>query len=307
MAGLCAAARLRDLGVPFRLVERGDRPGGSMLLSSCVVWRHRSVEAFAEECPNGDPALQALVVERLDEALEWLESLGARATERATGNSLTVGLRFDPRELTDALVRRAGEIELGTPLPPEFDGPVVLATGGFGGELARRLGLPLRANPWSDGDGRRLAEARGSAFRGGDGEFYGRLLPDAPGSVAEADYVRAAQLYGKHGVLAARDGRMLASGASWSEVELPQLLARAAGRGWLVVEGPTLEAPVRGRRVADLVAVAEELGAEVRRGRTTAELGLAGLGAPEKLRQPPFTAVAVVACVTHTLGGLAVD
>ena len=40
MAGLVAAARARELG-PSRVVfEKGTRPGGSMLLSSCVIWRY---------------------------------------------------------------------------------------------------------------------------------------------------------------------------------------------------------------------------------------------------------------------------
>ena len=39
MAGLCAAARARELGGAPVVHEKGSRAGGSMLLSSCVVWR----------------------------------------------------------------------------------------------------------------------------------------------------------------------------------------------------------------------------------------------------------------------------
>ena len=60
--------------------EKGDRPGGSMLLSSGVVWRHRDLEDFRRECPGGDPELQRLVHERLDDDLAWLERLGARSS-----------------------------------------------------------------------------------------------------------------------------------------------------------------------------------------------------------------------------------
>ena len=74
MAGLVAAARARELGVDVRVLEKGDRPGGSMLLSSCVVWRYRDFEEFRRQCPGGDPALQRLVWERLDDALDWLEA-----------------------------------------------------------------------------------------------------------------------------------------------------------------------------------------------------------------------------------------
>src|SRR2546423_983355 len=52
MAGLVAGARLRELGVEARVLEKGDRAGGSMLLSSGVVWRYRSFDAFRETCPD---------------------------------------------------------------------------------------------------------------------------------------------------------------------------------------------------------------------------------------------------------------
>ncbi len=102
MAGLAAAARARELGATAVVHEKGDRAGGSMLLSSGVVWRHRSLAEFHDECPGGDLALQRVVVEGLDEALDWLESLGAPVLEAETGNPRTVGRRFDTRGLTDA-------------------------------------------------------------------------------------------------------------------------------------------------------------------------------------------------------------
>ena len=40
MAGLAAAARARELGADVTVLEKGDRAGGSMLLSSGVIWRH---------------------------------------------------------------------------------------------------------------------------------------------------------------------------------------------------------------------------------------------------------------------------
>ena len=89
--------------------EKLDRPGGSMLLSSGVVWRHRDLEGFRAECPHGDASLQQLVIERLDEDIDWLERLGAPVLERDTGNDLTTGARFDTAGLTAALLRAAGD------------------------------------------------------------------------------------------------------------------------------------------------------------------------------------------------------
>ena len=105
MAGLVAAARARELGAEPLVLEKGDRAGGSMLLSSGVIWRHRTLDGFRAECPGGDPALQQVIVEQLDEAIEWLESLGAPVLEHETGNPRTIGKRFDTRGLTDALLR----------------------------------------------------------------------------------------------------------------------------------------------------------------------------------------------------------
>src|SRR3954469_23765528 len=113
MAGLCSAARAFELGSPPLLVEKGPRAGGSMLLSSGVVWRYRTFEEFRAQCPTGDERLQRpifgplgegrqrLIFGRLDEGLEWLESLGAPVVTRETGNPLTTGVRFDPAGLTE--------------------------------------------------------------------------------------------------------------------------------------------------------------------------------------------------------------
>ena len=58
MAGLVAAARLRELGKAAVVREKGARLGGSMLLSSCVIWRYRTWEDVRRECPGGDETLQ---------------------------------------------------------------------------------------------------------------------------------------------------------------------------------------------------------------------------------------------------------
>ena len=113
MAGLAAAARLRELGARPVVLEKGTRPGGSMLLSSCVIWHYRDWEQFRAECPGGDESLQRVVWERLEDAIEWLVSLGAPVVWDETGNPLTVGKRFDPVGLTEVLVRKVGDIEVG--------------------------------------------------------------------------------------------------------------------------------------------------------------------------------------------------
>ena len=230
-----------------------------MLLSSGVVWRHRTLEDFRAECPGGDPVLQARIVDALDEALDWLESLGAPTLARETGNPRTVGRRFDPRGLTDALVRAAGDVRLHEPL----SSPQILATGGFAARLARDRGLLLRANPWSEGDGLACALARGADLSAGQDEFYGRNLPAA---VPEELWVAAAQLYGRHALVLDEQGREFFPGEpSWSENDLVQATARLpGGAAWYVIDARALGERVRERTVADLVETARAAGGDVR-------------------------------------------
>jgi succinate dehydrogenase/fumarate reductase flavoprotein subunit len=293
MAGLVAAARARELGTAPVVLEKGDRAGGSMLLSSGVIWRHRSAEEFHEECPGGEDVLQRRLVAELDGALDWLESLGAEPAARETGNPRTVGRRFDPRTLTDVLVRAAGDVRLGQ----AFAEAQILATGGFAARLARERGLLLRANPWSEGDGLVYGLGRGADLSAGMDEFYGRALP---GPVPETDFVSAAQLYARHALVLDEEGRDLGE-AAWHESDLAQRLP--GGRAWYVVDARALRERVRDRTVEDLVEAARAAGGEV---RPAAELPFE-LPASPKLAEPPFLAVRVYAAVTHTIGGLRID
>ena len=299
MGGLATAARLRELGAEVTVLEKGDRPGGSMLLSSGVVWRHRSLEEFRAECPGGDPALQAAVLERLDECLDRLESFGAPVVHRETGNPRTVGRRFDPKGLTDALVRHVGKIALEEPIVELGDETTVLATGGFGGALARRLGLPVRGNPWSDGDGLRLALGRHAALSRGMDEFYGRALPAPPARIEPEDFVRLSQVYGRHALVMDEAGSVVARGdVDWHEADLVQRIARRpGGRAWYVLDDEALRQPLSDGTVADHVEAARAAGGTVVDARDL----------PFEVPGSARVAVHVVASVTHTIGGLAVD
>lgn len=282
MAGLVAAARARELGAEPVVYEKGTRAGGSMLLSSGFAWRYRSLEIFREQCPGGDPALQRLIVDRFDDALDWLESLGVELLTRETGNPLTVGARFDPRQLVKTL---GGDVRLGE----TTDEPTILATGGFPVRLARERGLLLRANPWSEGDGLDLARGRGAATAGDLGEFYGRAMA-AVDEVEEEDFVRLAQLYGRFATVTSEDGaHRFEAEPSWSETDLVQQIARwPGGRAWYAVEAASLEERVRDRTVGEMVEAAREAGASVE-------------------DQNGRIRVLVRAAVTQTLGGIRVD
>ncbi len=295
MAGLVAAARARELGARPVVHEKGSRPGGSMLLSSCVVWRHREWEDFRAECSTGDERLQRTLFERLDEGIAWLESLGATVLVHGTGNERTVGKRFDPRSLTETLVRAAGDVRLES----ESSDATILATGGFARRFAEERGLLLRANPWSDGAGLDLARARGAGLSAGIDEFYGRAMPAPPALIDEAGFVPLAQLYGRWSrVLDEAGAEIVHDPSDWSETRLVQAIAGRPGcRAWYLVDDRTLRRPVRERTVAQAIEAARAAGGAVI--------------PPEDL---PFEAPAgyrlavhVQAAVTHTIGGLRID
>jgi hypothetical protein len=276
MAGLVAAARLRELGHEPRVLEKGSRVGGSMLLSSCVVWRHLEWDRFRAECPGGDERLQRLIWERLDDALRWLESLGAKPVWRDTENPLTTGRRYDPGVLTRLLAEAAGEVELETPLPHDAEPPTLLATGGFPVRLATERGLLLRADPWSEGDGLDFAVARGAATTAGMDEFYGRVMPAPPARIREDDFVPLAQLYGRHARIFTDEWREITPPeVAWHENDLAQLVGP---RGWYVVT---------------------EANERIEKARAA--------GGTVVEREDGTLAVHVAAAVTHTIGGLQVD
>ncbi|HEX3805613.1 MAG TPA: FAD-binding protein [Gaiellaceae bacterium] len=298
MAGLVAAARLRELGADVAVREKGPRLGGSMLLSSCVVWRHREFDQFRAECPGGDERLQRLVWERLDDAIDWLVGRGAPVVWEETGNPRTVGKRFDPPGLVAAL---AGETELVA--DGLADGPLILCTGGFAAssELVARFVAPaaplrLRASPWSEGDGLRFAVDRGAALTGGMEEFYGRNMPDA--AWGEGELVSLSQLYARYARIFDEDGAEFFARAdvSWSETNVVQATARRPGaKAYYVLDEEALQQRVRDRTVAEMVESAPP----------EARISLEQL----PFDPPPgaVAAVRVVASITHTVGGLRVD
>ena len=304
MAGLCAAARSRELGGSPIVLEKGSRPGGSMLLSSGVVWRYRSLDEFRAQCPGGDPRLQELVHGRLDEGLEWLEAIGAPVLAQETGNPLTTGVRFDPKGLTEALVRAAGDVRLGQPVTVTVtvtDQPLLLATGGFQGDpdLVERFVRPaaalrLRANPWSAGDGLRAGLERGAGLSGGLDEFYGRNMADV--DFGEPEFVPLAQVYGRFARIFNDLGEEFIdhNDVSWSEIDLVQATAHQPGaRAWYVLDDEALDERVRERTVREIVA--------------EAPTRIEPADLPFPAAEGAVVAVRVAAALTHTIGGLRVD
>jgi len=299
MAGLVAAARLRELGRDVVVCEKGTRIGGSMLVSSCVVWRHREWADFRRECPGGDERLQRLVWERLDAAIDWLMAKGAPVVRADTGNERTRGKRFDSRGLAAALSGEHGLNSDGS----RADGPTILCTGGFAASsgLVTRFVRPaaslrLRANPWSEGDGLRAAVDRGAALTSGMDEFYGRNMPDAPWD--ETQLVSLSQLYARFARIFDEDGVefFAREDVSWSETNVVQATARRRdAKAFYVLDAEALRQRVRDRTVAEMVEAAP----------LEARIPLGDL--PFDPPAGSVAAVRVIASITHTIGGLRID
>ena len=305
MAGLTAAAEARRLGATPLVFEKLERPGGSMRLSSAVIWRHGEFDRFREECPGGDERLQRLVFERLDGDIAWLESLGARVLRRETGNPLTAGARFDPKWLTDALVAAAGGLARngsdGVMLDDALGDapgniPLVLATGGFAASRdLLRVNVSheadhalLRTGRGSTGDGLRIGLEAGATTSDGMDQVYARAMPAPPARVGEDDLVRLSQLYAQHAAVKNERGERYET-RTWSEVDVAQWqLRQPRARAWFTVPADRLNARVRERTVEQMVKAAEKAGAPVRWGAED-------------------VTVETVAGVTTTLGGLAID
>jgi succinate dehydrogenase/fumarate reductase flavoprotein subunit len=293
MAGLAAAARARELGARVTVLEKREL-GGSMLMSSGVIWRYRDFDLFRAQCPDGDVALQHVVHERLDRDLDWLVSLGAVVTERSTGNPLTVGRRFDTESICRALARGV-DVRLHAPLESPADIACILATGGFQADqwLLREWitaePLLLRSNRRSQGDGLRIGLAAGGVYSAGMDQFYGRAMP-AVESLPSSEWVASAQLYAKHAIaIENASGWRYEDAVDWSEVRVVQWIARQKGaRAWFVVPDSALDEPTRYGRVRDQIEHARLLGAAVE-------------------RRDKGVAVEVAAAITQTLGGLRVD
>ena len=373
VTGLTAAARAAAAGARVILVEKGPSVGGSAQYAG-YVWTAESYERMREVNPDGDPALAHVVTDGLEDGLEWIRSLDvevgpkvvilgygrgcqtnlvayitaclALVRERGTvlTNARTSRLLFDDGSVHGAVVDVDGdtkEIRAGSTL---------LATGGFGGdpdERARRIhplarDLPLRANPYSTGDGLRLGLAVGAAFVGDNAGFYGHLVPSRTGYGDPSEYVSQTFYHSEHGILLNLGGGRFCDETIGDHLNALAVLEQPEARALLIcderVHGEWMLTPYvagaeapdkfrmaynRGARAAiaddvdELEALPPEWGYDGHAARQTLiafnEQAPARTTQPGRrldstpLLDPPYYVIEVIPALTNTWGGLRID
>ncbi|TYL72344.1 FAD-binding protein [Bradyrhizobium cytisi] len=240
MAGLCAALTAIDQGADVVVLEKGSRVGGSMLLSHGLIWTFSDKRQLKQEIPDGNEALQELVVDGLTAGHTWLEELGVPLEPETSFEWYGRGRAADPRTMASTIMQRFGEkggrLHLRTGMQrlllsdDQVAGVVafddegslaveakssVLATGGFQGNTGlitqyitpHADSLYLRSNPWSTGDGFLAATRAGAAATTHLNCFYGHALAAPPARFSHLDFSNLTQRYGQVAVALNLEGQ----------------------------------------------------------------------------------------------------
>ena len=376
LAGLSAAARAAQDGASVAVVEKGPSLGGSAVYAG-FLWTAPTLEVMSEVNPDGDPELAARLVEGFDDAIAWVRSLGVAMKEPVTVLGYGRGLETDMPGLimacervvrdadgseillgaqTDALIRSDGRVCGAEITTAEGERrriearSTLLATGGFGGDPALREAhihplardLPLRANPYSTGDGLRLGQEAGAAFGRENAGFYGHLVPSRVPARNAHELWEVTFYHSEHGVLLNLAGERFVDETVGDHLNTLAVLEQPEARALLVcdqrvhnewmmrpyVEGvePVDRFALAYRRGARC-AVAEDLdefehlpdewgydGPAVRRAlhEFNAQCA-AGASVPARrldaapLVDPPYYVVELIPAITFTFGGMCID
>jgi succinate dehydrogenase/fumarate reductase flavoprotein subunit len=374
MAGMSAAAWSVEQGRSVVLVEKGELGGSAK--RARFIWTAPSYEALREAIPDGDPGLQRRFIDGFAPAVEWVQSLveplppvtvlrfgrgqktpmpdylGAceQLVREHAGSEIVVG--GDARRLIveDGAVRGA-LVDLPTGEVREIRAAAtLLATGGFGGDPDLRSALihpqardiPLRANPYSRGDGLRLGQAVGGQFGPEDAGFYGHVMAAGVELREDDDFPALTLFHSEHGVLLNLEGERFCDETLGDHLTTLALLRQPQARALLIsdqrihedwIMRPYVEgvAPVdvfelvssRGARavqaenldeLAELPAEWGYDGAAIKQAlldfnRSCAE---GTLDPPRRLDavpidRPPFYVIEAVPAITFTFGGLRID
>jgi succinate dehydrogenase/fumarate reductase flavoprotein subunit len=221
MAGLCAALAAAEAGASVMVLESEAFVGGSMALSGGLIWGPATFELAREWIPRGDPGLQRLFVDGLEDAWSWLEGHGlpldppVRCLKDRMGRGRLMGTGDPGRRgpwaeaLRDAAQAHGADVELEARVETIETVPdgwtvawlrhgsrresraraVIFCGGGFqnSADLVRRYvspwpdGMVVRSNRASDGVALRSLLPLGAELSHGMHSFYGHTLPAIEG------------------------------------------------------------------------------------------------------------------------------
>ncbi len=374
MAGLSAAAWAVANGGSAVVVEKGNLGGSAMRAG--FIWTAPTYETLREAIPAGDPELARALIDGFEPAIDWVRSTGVEVQEPVTVlrfgrghqvmlptylHACEVAIRQDPRSelivggdperlLVEGDAVRGAEILMPSGETREIRAEhTLLATGGFGGDPDLRAelihpqarDLPLRANPFSRGDGLRLARGVGAEFGPENAGFYGHLMATGVQLREEDDYAALSLFQSEHAVLFNLSAERFVDETVGDHLTTLALLEQPEARGLLIhdqraqdlLETPYVEGVLpadffanvykRGARAAiahdvdELAYLPEEWGYDgeaIKRALlgfnhacTERTLDPPRKHDPAPIDQPPFYVVEAVPAITFTFGGLRID
>ncbi|NGO13636.1 FAD-binding protein [Streptomyces sp. HC44] len=300
MAGLTAGARAVRNGLSVVIAEIGGDVGGSARFAG-YAWTAPSHDVMDQHNPHGDVALKRALVDRFDDGISWIRSLGVEAKEAQRILSFGRGHQFDTNHYVDTCRRlvldSGGEllletdterlvVEHGTVVGAELraaDGTrrqararaTLLATGGFQGDPALCTAhvhphadrMELRSNPHSRGGGYRLATRVGAATGHHDAGFYGHLIPSGIPFADPADFVDMSLYYSEHALLFNLRNERFADETLGDHLTAMALLEQPESRGLLIADARVFRDWIVGSYVEGAVAVDKFALASKRGGR----------------------------------------
>jgi succinate dehydrogenase/fumarate reductase flavoprotein subunit len=262
MAGLSAAAWSAQQGRSVVLVEKAELGGNAR--HAGFIWTAPTLEVLREAVPDGDPRLQARLIEGFAPAVDWVRSLGVEvqpAVEvlrfgRGHQTSILNYLRACELEIRESpgceilmpavaerLVIENGEVRGAVVGGREIRaGSTLLATGGFHAAQELRTTLihpnardiPVRGVPHNRGAGLRLGRAAGGRFGPEDAGFYGHLLPSGIDFAENEDFPALTLFQSEHGILVNVEGRRFVDETLGDHLTTIALLQQPQARGLIV-------------------------------------------------------------------------
>ncbi|MBI3941764.1 MAG: FAD-dependent oxidoreductase [Chloroflexi bacterium] len=260
MSGLVAATQAQALGARVILLEKGEKPGGSLAMSGGTIWCACTHEDLLRLVPHGDPELGAVLIHDFLPGIEWLTGLGAKLTQMPSEPYryiyLTEPTSRDFAEFMAGYFQDKGGMLLantaGHKLETTSGGAisgitvrdpnglttisarsVILASGGFQANpemRSRYFGqwsdrLILRSNPNSTGDSFQMATAIGAVPSKAMSTFYGHLIPAAPAIVPTDDFIGYTMYHSEQSILVNLRGERFCDESKGDETNC-QMVAR---------------------------------------------------------------------------------